>query len=311
MRDGESMASGGGSDLRERAGPPARGSGAALEERDDPGEAAGEGEGLAAGRGDCAFEGGDQVIELQDQRDRAPRFRFLAGLLQALAEEVEVIPAAEGVLELHLAGDAGLESRDAAGGEILRQVARPLDGDAIAVEPPVGRILGRRNQPALDAAPLDLQPERRVVLRMARPAPEVLLEAAALSASRGARGLLETFGVIRAPPRVEAGRGVLAQVTHLAQAREKAPVHLELAQRRERPDERPRLALDRLLAERRRRRLGTTQGDPVVVQAFGLFVDEPLPRLRKRAGAKRPENFRHVGAIIESDRSARLHAIFT
>src|SRR5205814_4690375 len=135
-------------------------------------EAAGDGEGLATGRGDRAFEGGDQVIELQDQRDRAPLFRFLAGLFQSLAEEMEVIPAAEGVLELLLTGDAVLESRDAAGGEIFRQVARPLDGNAIAVETPVGRILGRGYQPALDAAPLDLQPERRVVLRLMRPAPQ-------------------------------------------------------------------------------------------------------------------------------------------
>src|SRR5580765_804289 len=128
-------------------------SGAALEEWDHSREAAGDGEGLAAGRGDRAFEGSDQVVELQDQRDRAPRFRFLAGLLQALAEEMEVIPAAERVLELLLAGDAALESGNAAGGEIFGQVARPFDGDAIAVEPPVRRVLGRRNQAALDAAP--------------------------------------------------------------------------------------------------------------------------------------------------------------
>ena len=48
-----------------------------------------------------------------------------------------------------------------------------------------------------------------------------------------------------------------------------------------------------------------------VVEALGLIAQERLPRLRERAGAKRPEDFRHGGATIESDRSARLHAVFT
>ena len=205
---------------------------------------------------------------------------------------MEVIPAAEGVLELLLAGDAGLEPRDAAGGEILGQVPRPFDGDAIAVEPPVGRVLGRRNQPALDAAPLDLQPERGIVLRMARLAPELLLEAAALSASRGARGLLRDPR--RVPrPTARRGRPRRSRSSDPSRAGAREGVCSPRAGAAARATGRATAPCARSSSCRTpRRRSARRRATPVVVQAFGLSsLDEAPSSPSKASGREETREF--------------------
>src|SRR5207244_8555637 len=127
-------------------------SGASLEKREHSCEAAGDGQLLASRRIDRPLESGDQAVELQDEVDRAFLLRLLAGLSQVLPELENVVPVSERVLELFLAGDPALQSRNAAGDQIFGQVAGAFDRDAVAMDPPIGCVFRRRREPALQAA---------------------------------------------------------------------------------------------------------------------------------------------------------------
>src|SRR5262249_58425279 len=106
---------------------------------------------------------GDDRIEVRREPDRAPLLRFRPDDLETLPEEVNVVPVAERVLESLLPVDPVLEPLHAQRREILGEVPRPLDPDAVAVKPPVVRVLGGRKELLLELAPVGLEPRGRPV----------------------------------------------------------------------------------------------------------------------------------------------------
>src|SRR5437660_2931418 len=106
---------------------------------------------------DDAVERENGAVELERERDGSAFFRLSAGLHQTFSEEPCVVPVPQLLLEVPLPVNRSLPSERAGGREVLRQVARLLDGQSVSVDLLIRRAFRRRLERALHAQPLLLQ----------------------------------------------------------------------------------------------------------------------------------------------------------